>query len=672
MGDRLKKLASIAWLGDDAIRLHNNPNLYNPLENFPDDENSLYRALMDFRNLSFICRTFLNINILPLQSVILEEMWFRPFPMLIGSRGMGKTFLLAVYALLRAMLYPRRKIVITGGAFRQAKYVFEYCDTIWQRAPLLREFVGTAGRQGPRRDIDRCVMHIGESTITALPLGDGSKIRGERANDIIADEFSSIPEEVYETVVAGFAAVTATPVENVQLESAKRFLEKAGHTSIFDEAKATMGNQAVLSGTAYYDFNSFAKYWKKYRDIIKSQGDKEKLKQIHDGEEPPENFDWRDYSIIRIPVELLPKGFMDEKHVARSRATVHSGVFQMEYGAVFSTDSQGFFRRKLIESCVTNQPIIRPSGPVQFEAVVHGNPNSLHVFGVDPASEVDNFAIVILEIQGDHRRIVYSWTINRPRHKEMVAAGLAVEHDYYSYCARKIRELMHKFPCVFMGIDPMGGGVGIMEALQDPDKLRGREERIFPVIEEDKEKDTDFESGLHIIHVANFPSSDWTSEANHGMRKDFEDKVLLFPRFDSVSLGLSIERDKDAILAGDKLREYDTLEGCVVEIEELKDELASIIMSQTGITGRDRWDTPEVKLPGGKKGRLRKDRYSALLIANMVARTLERAPEPVRFQEVGIAVNRAKPTGGRGRMYYGPQWYKDFSASCALGVKKNR
>ena len=42
--------------------------------------------------------------------------------------------------------------------------------------------------------------------------------------------------------------------------------------------------------------------------------------------------------------------------------------------------------------------------------------------------------------------------------------------------------------------------------------------------------------------------------------------------------------------------------------------------TSTGARARDRWDTPEVKLQNGKKGRLRKDRYSSLVIANMLAR----------------------------------------------------
>ena len=39
-------------------------------------------------------------------------------------------------------------------------------------------------------------------------------------------------------------------------------------------------NQIILSGTAYYDFNHFAEYWKRYRSIVNSKGDRQKLKEV--------------------------------------------------------------------------------------------------------------------------------------------------------------------------------------------------------------------------------------------------------------------------------------------------------------------------------------------------------------------------------------------------------
>ena len=606
---------------------------------------------------SFVCKYILNIEISPFQSLILQEIWNKKFPMLIGSRGMGKSFILSVYPLLRALFMPRRKIIVVGAAFRQSKVLFEYMDTIWKNAPILRDLCGS--NSGPRRDVDRCVMHIGDSTITCLPLGDGSKIRGQRANDIIADEFASIPRDIFENVVAGFAAVAASPIEKVKMKAKKKRAEELGvdfnsdqpRTDVFDDKS----NQIILSGTAYYDFNHFAQYWKRYKSIVDSRGDDFKLKEVF-GDEVPKDFNWRDYWVIRMPVTTLPEGFMDEGQVSRARATVHSGIFQMEYGACFTTDSQGFFKRSLIEGCVVSEqdPIKFGEEEIFFEAKLKGDPNKTYVFGVNPASEVDNFSIVVLEIDGVHRKIVHCWTTNRKQHREQLKTSIADEDDFYSYCARKIRNLMRVFPCAEIALDAQGGGIAVMEALHDKDKIREGEVAIWPVIDYDKPKDTDDEPGLHILKMCQFAKSDWLAEANHGLRKDFEDKLVLFPAFDAVSLGLSAEEDN---MIG---RTYDTLEDCVMEIEELKNELSMIIMTQTS-TGRERWDTPEIKVAAGRKSRMRKDRYSSLIMANMSARGLSAHKTVKTYDHYGGFAERSYiiKEEDDGPMYKGPAWFTE-------------
>lgn len=644
-----------AWLGIDSVET----SLFNPMSfiNGHDEDFHLRLTWLMTRPeyLSFLAHHVLNIQLLPSQSLILKELWERKFPMLIASRGFGKSFLLSLYAVLRALILPRRKIVVVGAAFRQSKVIFEYMETIWRNSPMLRELCDSDS--GPRRDTDRCVLRLNESSITCLPLGDGQKIRGQRANDILADEFASIPREIFENVVAGFAAVSADPVENVKRIAARNKAKELGIDIEIEQVNTEQkDNQIILSGTAYYDFNHFATYWKKWRSIIKSQGNKTKLREIFNGEDPPESFDWTQYSIIRMPYELLPKGFMDADQVARSKATVHTGIYQMEYGACFTRDSQGFFKRSLIESCVISQNnlITNNKGDnIHFEAVLIGDQSKKYVFGVDPASEVDNFSIVVLELNQDHRRIVHCWTTTRSEHKERVKKGYSSETDFYSYCARKIRDLMVRFPCAHISIDAQGGGIAIMESLHDNDKLKNGELAIWPIIEDDKPKDTDNERGLHILEMCQFAKHEWLAEANHGMRKDFEDKVLVFPYFDAVSIGLSSAEDMM------KNRMYDTLEECIFEIEELKDELSMIQMTQTS-NGRDRWDTPEVIVGTGKKKKMRKDRYSALLMANMSARTIQRKPEQEIYQFYGgFATGGYEPKAASDKLYSGPSWFAD-------------
>ena len=108
----------------------------------------------------------------------------------------------------------------------------------------------------------------------------------------------------------------------------------------------------------------------------------------------------------------------------------------MEFGACFTRDSQGFFKRALIETCVCNEDnAIRDSKDdlIIYQAKLMGDKNKRYVFGVDPASEVDNFSIVVMELDEDHQKIVYCWTTTRDEHKEKVKKGYSKERDFYSY-----------------------------------------------------------------------------------------------------------------------------------------------------------------------------------------------------------------------------------------------
>lgn len=653
----IDKILKDAWLNIEV----DETQLFNPLEHIyglvGEDKTKLPEHLAWLMTrpeyFSFVCKYIFNIEISPVQALILSDMWNRKFPMLVGSRGFGKSFILSLYCMLRAFFLPERKIVVVGAAFRQSKVLYEYAENIWRNAPILRDLCDQ--NSGCTRDVDRCTVRINRGIITFLPLGDGQKIRGQRANDIVADEFASIPREIFENVVAGFAAVSSSPIEKVKARAKEKKARELGIELEQKDAALDFyrSNQIILSGTAYYDFNHFAGYWKRYHAIVKSKGDRNKLAEVFSGE-VPEDFNWYDYGIYRIPVEMLPVGFMDEGQISRAKATVHAGIYQMEYGACFSTDSKGFFKRSLIESCVCSEtkPIVLPSGEVFFEASTKGNPNKKYVIGVDPASEVDNFSIVVLEVNEDHRRVVYCWTTTRERHRESIKAQLTDDNDFYGYCARKIRNLMKAFPTAEVAIDPQGGGVAVMEALHDKDKIREGEVLIWPKIDPDKPSDLDGESGLHILEVCNFSSAQWTSEANHGLRKDLEDKMIIFPYFDSATIGLSLEDDKR------NNRMHDTLEDCVLEIEQLKDEMALIVITQTQ-SGRERWDTPDVR--SGKKDKLRKDRYSALLMANMSARKIltQKEYDYYAIYQGGGFADRMVDQPDKEDLYHGPAWWTE-------------
>lgn len=658
--EQIQQLLDNAWLG---IAVDDN-KIFNPFtfnKSYLEDITQ-YMAFLFSRPeyFSFICDKVLNVQILPFQQAILEEMWNRRFPMLIGSRGLSKTFMLALYCWLRLILMPGRRIIVTGAGFRQSKLIYEYMESIYNNSPVLKSALDGGIKQIFQRGTDAWTIRVGNGYARFLPVGDGQKIRGQRANDIITDEFASLDPEIFEHVISPFAAVSSSPIETVDQFARRnilKYLEKKDvKVPIAQKAvkKTVLDNQIIISGTAYYEFNHFAEYWKRWKDFAIAAGESNLNRIGHyfpDG--IPDDFDPNQYSVIRIPVDLIPPGLMDESMIERSKATVHSGIYSMEYGAVFCSDTRGFFKRSTIESCTmsnyTDLTDMLPGVEI-FKARLYGNPSKRYVFGIDPASEVDNFSIVILELHGTHRRVVYAWSTNSKYHKEARKRGETSEKDFYAYCAKQIRELAKRFPPDAIALDAQGGGIAVMEKLHDPGE---GEEPILPIIDPDKRRDTDVEAGLHIIHPIQFANAEFTSESNHGMRKDLEDRKLLFPYVDTVDLAkIDLSEDIDA-------HDLNNFEEVIIEIEETKNELCTIEMSQTP-SGRDKWDTPEIKLSGNKKGRMRKDRYSAILMANYVARNLSTDPS---------LMQRYDPTGGWAQKfqklerqenekdYSGPDWF---------------
>lgn len=635
-----------------------NPSAFNPFENKMEDEltNKGFREIILMYDPDYIwytAKVLLNLELHPMQCVILKQFFLHAFPMIVGSRGLGKSFILAVYALLRAILFPGSKIVITGAAFRQSKMVFDYLETIYDSSPVLQSIY--RGNKPSARLPDFWTFYLGDSKILALPTGTGEKIRGIRGHVICCDEFNSISTEVYEIVISQFAAVSASPIENIKRVAKKEAMSKEGLEFKESKSLSNIQNQSIISGTMKYQFEPMAIYWKKYKDIIEGRG-KNLVEQFG---EVGANLDYRDFCIIRVPFELCPAGFMDEKIVARSRSTMHKEFYEAEFGCCPISDSMGFFKRSLIESCTAKPKSIDNADwptwcPEVFNVKLRGDNDKHYVMGIDPAYNQDNLALIILELHPEHARIVYGWSTSKKDFNKQVEVN---EQNYFNFCARKVRNLMKSFNIIAIGIDSQGGGYNIMEALHDEGKMEAGEVPLWPVVLSDKKQDTDDRAGSHILHIIQFSDANWTATSNHGMKKDMEDRFLLFPYFNSVLLGLASEKDKDSLK---RFGATDSLEDAMLEIEELKDELC-LIMRSTTPAGRERWDTPEIKLNTNKKDRMRKDRYSALLIANYLARSIQRTPPPLDYGVLGAAKGTTQKPAPSSKLYVGPEWFDGSS-----------
>ncbi len=531
------------------------------------------------------------LQLAPFQSVILEVLWTKTFPILLMTRGGSKTFMLAVYAALRAMLTPGSKIVIVAASFRQSKLVFDYVEQLYNYSPLFR----ACCPRGPEKPSDSRKLTVGDSIIQALPLGNGEKIRGIRATHILCDEFSSIPPEIFQVVVRGFAAVAANPIEAAQRTHNEDVAIKDGRM-LASERSIIEGNQIVYSGTANFQFNHFYKLYTTHKYIIEQQiiGSAKNVEKDLDLEEEDSylvgDLDYRDYAIIQIPYQGLPRSFMDEKQIAQAKFTMPKALFQMEYECIFPTDSDGFFRRSAINAA-TPKP--------GFSIETRGTPGFEYVMGIDPARKTDNFAISIVKLMKNGLyRNVYCESMNGKRWPE---------------ATRRVRDCLKRFNIVHIACDAGGGGTTVEDLLQDANML---EEGEVPIWRFDDDEAIRYE-GRHILEMVNFTPA-WIGEANYDLAADIEHHRMLFPN-----------RSVDGVLDADH-------EDVWSEIDEQINEMCIIVVTATK-TGVQHFDIPE--MPGSQQGTLktyqRKDRYSAILLAAHAARTYVTMGQRIVMPNIG-------------------------------------
>lgn len=585
------------------------------------------------------------LELLPFQSVLLDMLWSYKYPMVLASRGAGKTFIYGLYALLRAMLIPGQQIVIVGAGFRQAKLVFNYITKLYQSSPLIQEALQSGG--GPKMAVDQASLKVGSSNIFAIPLGDGERIRGLRATCILCDEFASIPEDIYEVVVQPFAAVHADPARRARITALKKRLEAFGAPDHFIgliDKGLGFGNQIAISGTASYEFNHFYRKYVMYRRIIMSNGDPAQMRaaflagNIYLHEDALDDnllasFKHTDYAIFQLPYHGIPAGFMDESVIANARLTLEPGRFGMEYLCKFAKDSDGFFKRSLLEDAT-------PRGEHQVRIEIYGEKGAQYVMGIDPARHNDNLAIVILKLTNRGYELVYCWTLNN---KDWPTA------------ARKVLELIRRFNIVYIAMDQGGGGASILDLLHEPSFLTEPQDEPVWAIDND---DTKFHPGRHIVDMFQWNNM-WVRDANHSMHTEFRQRVLLLPykvdeddiiaqyaAFHKTPVTQLTNSQKEYALSevygtmneiGDKLTH-----GIFDNILELENETCAIV-KKVSEQGNETFILPPLSAQE-KQGRLtdvrRRDRYSALLLASYAARCVR-----------GTGYEKKAPPGGATRHF---------------------
>ncbi len=535
-----------------------------------------------------------SFDLAPFQHSIMDVLFKHAFPLLVMSRGASKSSLYAMYAILKCIFFQDlntgSKIVIVGSSFRQSREVFKYVESIWMSSPIVRE----CSPAGPKNIIDRCELRIGNSTIIAVPLGTGEKIRGLRATTVLADEVASIPEQILNTVVRGFTAVSANPIERMKMY---KKLKDAGVPKS-RISRYLPKNQVILAGTASYKFNHFYRTYDKYLNIIENKIDGPASKIDSSLTYDKDVYiDYRDYAVVKMPATKLPEGFLDETQLANARMTMSRSEYAREYLAEFADDSEGFFPRSRIDACIPTDSEIALDNN-RFTIELKGEDDIIYVMGIDPARTKDNLAICIAKLISNKIKIAYMYSMHQKTFPD---------------AARMIWLLLRAFNISLIQIDKGGGGLAIKDILQEKNMLENEHDKlIWDIDDEDPSHE-----GPHILNMIDYQGN-WLIQANYSLKADFEHRKILFPIEIGEEKYLELDHSGQKFeMKGDSYIEAATK--AWEEIEMAKEETSNIVKTFTPKAEKEHFDLP---MMNERKTVRRKDRYSALLLAVDAARKI--------------------------------------------------
>lgn len=539
---------------------------------------SFYRANIDVFVVDYLQLDFLKwfqLTLLVMMDRARVFLW-------IASRGMGKSFLIAIFACVRCILYPGTKVVITSGTRGQSINVLEKIQTeLIKASPNLRNEIDMDETKFSGQDAK--VMFKNSSYIKVVTASDNA--RSNRANILIVDEFRMVKKDTIDTVFKKFLTSRRMPPYKELSESERK------------EEYAKEPNKSCFLSSAY-----FKDHWSynKMLDTFKLMLDDNKT----------------DF-VCGLPYQLsIQEGllFPEDVETDMLEADFNEIKWSMEMEAMWFGDEDGSFFD--FNSISKNRRIKYPMLPDRLANLV-GNSQKVKI----PPKQLGEKRILSADIalmsSKKHNNDATAVFVNQMmptkagRYTNNIVYSDTFEGLHTGDQALVIRKLYDEFACDYIVLDCTGLGLGVYDALVrdmvDPDTGE-----IYPALScynnpEMAERCTVKGADKAIWAIKG--NAAINSECAVLLREGFRSgKIrLLVTEYDGESL-LSDIKGYSSLTPGEKTK----LQMPYVHTTLLIDELVNLQHEESG--GRVRVFE--------KTGR-RKDRYSSLSYNYYVATQLE-------------------------------------------------
>ena len=574
-----------------------------------DEQDAKYHLHNFLReNITFTTNLISGVELFPFQHLAIKSMLETDYFLGIWSRGMSKSFSTAIYAFLDAIFNQGVQIGILAATFRQSKMIFEKIEDI-ARSPSA-QFLSQCITKKSKKN-DQWTLEIGESKIIALPLGDGSKLRGFRFHRIIIDEFLLMPEHIYNEVILPFLSVVQNPTEREKVRKIEDEMIAKGKMEEKDRYKWP-NNKLIALSSASYKFEYLYKVYETFEDLI--------LNGV-----PEASKDTSNRVIMHFSYDVAPEALYDQNLINQSKQTMSQSQFDREFNAIFTDDSSGFFKTSTMAECT-----IKEGEAPHLE--IAGEKDAKYLLAFDPSwaesESSDDFAIQVFKLNDNTQTgtLVHSYAV----------PGLKMQ-DHINY----FHYLLNHFNIVCI-VGDYGGGVQFMQAANASEQFSKSKIQLkeinadFDNLENYQDVLLDAKNQYNLeekrIFVLRKPTSDWIRRANELLQANFDHKRIWFgsrPLDDNYHM--QIKRDipiKDLIFMPNQKEVLGRGGNNIIDFVDHQYDMVNYTKNQCALIqvtsspqGAQTFGLPHNLRRQSGPSKTRKDSYSALVLGNWMIKT---------------------------------------------------
>lgn len=379
---------------------------------------------------------YLHIRLRLFQRLLLLMMFWSTTFVLIAARGLGKSYISAIYCVTRAILYPGTHVCIASGVRSQSINVLE--KILLELKPASEELRAEIDeKQTKINGTNAQIVFKNTSVIKVVTAGETA--RGNRCHVLLLDEYRLISKTTIDTILRKFLTLRRMP----------RYEELTD-----EQRKAEYAKEKNL--TLYLS----SAYWKDHWSYTKCE---DTLDAMVDPA--------RRQFVCGFPYQMsINEGLLDPEMVAdeMSESDFSEVKFSMEMEAMFyGSDDGAFFD---FDSISKNRRIKYPMLPDRISSKLNNNPNVRIVPKQNGEIRILSADIALMSSK-KHNNDATAIFINQ---MTPTKAGRYTSNIIYTESceglrtdeqALIIRKLYDEYECDYIVLDTNGIGLGCFDAL---------------------------------------------------------------------------------------------------------------------------------------------------------------------------------------------------------------